>query len=144
MPPLWYTQGPARAGVRPEREGPFTRDAVLKIWLRGDLEGDVLVWTNEKLFPSTDRRSNKVVRVNEWRRWVELPDPMRRRLEAEASAKHVEEEPAAPKEADVPEYSAADDPYSAANYLSVNAPTQSPPLHNAAGDGAGFGDSNKI
>jgi hypothetical protein len=143
VPALWFIQGPARAGVRPQQEGPFTRAVVLELWYRGDLAGDVLVWTNEKLFPSPDRHSNKLVRIEEWRRWVELPDPVRRRLEEEAvAAAQALEGGAAPKE----EEAAAGgdeiyDPFSAAT-MSVGAPSQ-PPDSGYSGDG-GYGDSNKI
>lgn len=83
VPPLWYVQPALDRGTRPEREGPYTREAILALWNRGDLSGDVLVWTNEKIFPDPSG-GRKMVRVAEWRRWVELPDPTRRKLEAEA------------------------------------------------------------
>jgi hypothetical protein len=144
VPALWFTQGPARAGVRPSRAGPFTRAAVLEMWARGDLDGDVLVWTNEKLFPSPDHRSGRLVRIEEWRRWVELPDPVRRRLEAaaRAAAEPAAAEPHEPVVDEVASGGAQYDPYAAANYMSVGAPSQ-PPEHRDD-DGGGYAESNKI
>lgn len=151
MPPLWYVQPAPERGTRPEREGPYTREAILDLWSRGDLSGDVLVWTNEKIFPDPAKpRSGRLVRIVEWRRWVELPDPSRRKLEAAAVERKKASVANEAGKVEASGYDEALDPYSAENYgggggsefMTEGVPVE-PPKYVSAVDVGGGGDGSR-
>jgi hypothetical protein len=89
-PACWYVQDPpaSRGGAVPAQRGPYTREAILSMYTRGDFADDgaeALLWTTERIFPDPARpRSSRPVNLDRWRRWDELPDPVRRVLEAQA------------------------------------------------------------
>lgn len=87
---MWYVrekQGPSSEA--PATKGPFARETILVMYARGELCSGQTLWTSEKIFPNPSRpRSSRKVRITEWRRWDELPDPTRRLLES-AAEPHV-------------------------------------------------------
>lgn len=82
----WYVRE-SNTGSTSESKvtGALQRDDVLQMYARGDLSNGQLVWTSEKIFPNPQKpRSNRLIRIHDWQRWDQLPDPTRRQLEAEA------------------------------------------------------------
>eukprot|EP00737_Agarophyton_chilense_P002577 gb/GEZJ01002941.1/.p1 GENE.gb/GEZJ01002941.1/~~gb/GEZJ01002941.1/.p1 ORF type:complete len:223 (+),score=33.04 gb/GEZJ01002941.1/:343-1011(+) len=88
--PVWYVLKPtdrSASSSHPRREGPFTRHAIARLYADHQLPSDALLWTNERIFPNALRpNSSRPVRLMEWRRLDQLPDPVVRQLHADALA----------------------------------------------------------
>lgn len=79
MPPVWYVlRTTPRAS---QREGPYTRSTIAAMFAAAELSDGALLWTNERIFPNPARpNSARLVRISEWRRVDQLPDPVYRSI----------------------------------------------------------------
>lgn len=86
-PPLWYILHPSDNPSRePVREGPYTRSTISHLLASNRLPSSALFWTNEKIWPNPEKpRSARPIRIAEWRRLDQLPDPVIRELHREAA-----------------------------------------------------------
>lgn len=84
---MWFVLDAPRSGVKPAmRQGPYTRATIVEMLAQGQLEGGKLIWTNERIFPNAAKpRSGRLIRILDWLRLDQFPDPVYRKLQAEAS-----------------------------------------------------------
>jgi hypothetical protein len=81
----WYVKDPGDGGNQTKTKGPFTRDEILDMFSRGEFARGELLFTDEQIFPNPDKPSSlRKVRMPDWCRWDQIPDPVRRKLEADA------------------------------------------------------------
>jgi hypothetical protein len=81
----WYVKGPPGGGNQTKTKGPFTRDEILDMFSCGEFRNGELLFTDEQIFPNPDKPSSlRKVRLPDWCRWDQIPDPVRRKLEAAA------------------------------------------------------------
>lgn len=85
-PPLWFILHPSDNPSRqPKREGPYSRATIAQLIHSNSLPSSTLFWTNEKIFPNPLKpKSSRTVRIPEWRRLDQLPDPVVRQLHEQA------------------------------------------------------------
>lgn len=87
--PVWFVLRPNKsssATSHPQREGPYTRATIIQLYAEDKLADGALLWTNEKIFPNAENpNSLRQVRIMDWRRLDQLPDPVVRQLAAEAN-----------------------------------------------------------
>ena len=91
-PPQWYVM---RASVRPgevcAREGPYSRAGIAQMVKECTLADNDMVWTNERIFPNTKKPKHvclicfkkKLTRQTQWKRYDQLPDPVRKLIQIE-------------------------------------------------------------
>ena len=96
-PPQWYVLRPKKytsSASEPTREGPYTRATITQMYGEGTLGDGALLWTNEKIFPNAQKpTSMRPVRIMEWRRLDQLPDPVVRQLAADWQHAHAQQTP---------------------------------------------------
>lgn len=84
-PPVWFVLRPGRAGEQWKQEGAYTRATIGQMHANGQLGGGALLWTNEKIFANPKKpNSGRMVRIEKWARFDELPDPTQNAILAAA------------------------------------------------------------
>lgn len=82
---MWFILDEPKTGRPPSRKGPYTRDTFVQLLGQERIEKTQLIWTNERIFPNASNpRSSRMVRLSEWRRIEQFPEPTLRKLQAEA------------------------------------------------------------
>lgn len=83
--PMWFILDEPKTGRPPSRKGPYTRETFVAMLGQDRIEKTQLIWTNERIFPNANNpRSSRLVRLVEWRRIDQFPEPTLRKLQGEA------------------------------------------------------------
>lgn len=86
-PPMWFVLDAPKPGKPVCRQGPYSRAMIVQMLANGQINNTQLVWTNERIFPNAAKpKSGRLVRIMEWRRLDQLPDPVLRQLQSEAAS----------------------------------------------------------